>query len=101
LAADLSLPIVDRQQIGGAGGKHEVNMHLAQIHVPSLGITQAGLFAGVDLQGGGSPHRALIGRTFLKHFELHYEGHSGTVRLVKVVAELPSPSTPPSPEGAT
>lgn len=84
LAASLGLPIVDLQPIAGSNGKHIVNMYLAQIHVPALGFTQHGMFAGVDLQGGGQTHRALIGRTFLRHFELHYEGHSGTVRLTKI-----------------
>src|ERR1035437_5974073 len=35
-AAQLNLPIVDRRRIGGVGGAQEVNIHLAQVFVPSL-----------------------------------------------------------------
>src|SRR5713226_7463872 len=59
LAAQLNLPIVDRREISGVGGKHEVNMYLAQIHVPSLITTIYGVFAGVDLKAGGQVHLAL------------------------------------------
>jgi hypothetical protein len=81
LAAALGLPIVDRRMVAGSSGQHQVNVNLAQLHVPSLQLVHHGMFAGVDLQAGGQAHRALIGRTFLRNFELHYEGHSGTVRL--------------------
>lgn len=97
LAASLGLPIVDRKPISGSAGKHEVNMYLAQIHVPSLAFTQHGMFAGVDLQAGGQVHKALIGRTFLMAFELHYEGHSGAVRLKKVGAPPASAAPAPPP----
>src|SRR5947207_1809011 len=36
LAAELNLPIVDKRMVAGAHGSHEVNMHLAQVRVPSL-----------------------------------------------------------------
>src|SRR2546423_544093 len=36
LATQLGLPIVNRQSVAGTAGGHEVNMHLAQIHVPAL-----------------------------------------------------------------
>ena len=83
LAMQLNLPIVDRRSVGGIGGAHEVNMHLAQIHVPSLAFTIHGAFAGVNLIAGGQPHRALIGRTFLQHFTMVYEGLTGTVTLTR------------------
>jgi predicted aspartyl protease len=81
LAAQLNLPIVDRQHIAGAGGDHLVNVHLAQVHVPSLGKTIYGAFAGVHLAAGGQRHRALVGRTFLQHFTMIYEGRTGTVTI--------------------
>jgi hypothetical protein len=40
-----------------------------------------GLFAGVNLAAGGQPHQALIGRTFLRHFTMIYEGRTGTVTI--------------------
>jgi hypothetical protein len=65
LASQLALPVVDKSTVAGAGGGHEVNMHLAQVHIPNLGWTIYGLFAGVHLAAGGQVHKALIGRTFL------------------------------------
>lgn len=81
LAMQLNLPIVDRRSVGGISGVHEVNMHLAQIHVPSLAFTIHGAFAGVNLIAGGQSHYALIGRTFLQHFKMVYEGLTGTVTI--------------------
>ena len=56
-------------------------MYLAQIYVNALGFTIWGAFAGVDLAAGGQVHNALIGRTFLRHFTMVYEGRSGTVTI--------------------
>ena len=75
----LNLPIVDRQEIGGAGGLAEVNVHLAQIYIPALRFTINGRFAGVHLTSAGLPYHALLGRTFLRHFSMHYDGRTGAV----------------------
>ena len=83
LAAQLNLPIVDRRRISGVHGAEKVNMHLAQIHVPSLNFTIYGAFAGVHLKTGGQIHQALIGRTFLQNFTMVYEGLTGTVTISK------------------
>ncbi len=81
LAAQLSLPIVDRRPVSGVGGQHIVNMHMAQIFVPTLNFWIYGLFAGVNLAAGGQMHRALMGRTFLRNFTMIYEGRTGTVTI--------------------
>jgi len=81
LAAQLNLPVVDRRRISGAGGEHETNVYLAQVHVPSLPCTIYGAFAGVHLIAGGQVHKALIGRTFLQHFKMTYDGRSGEVTI--------------------
>lgn len=81
LAAQLNLPLVNRRQIAGVHGAHLANVYLAQVHVPSLGMTMNGAFSGVDLKAGGQIHSALIGRTFLRHFKMIYEGKTGTVIL--------------------
>lgn len=81
LAAQLNLPVVDRRMTAGAHGAKEVNLHLAQIHIPSLSRTIVGAFAGVDLLTGGQMHSALIGRTFLRHFKMIYDGPSGKVQI--------------------
>ena len=67
--------------MAGAVGVAEVNMHLAQIHVPELNWTVYGRFAAAHLAAGGHPHRALIGRTFLRRFLLAYDGRTGSVTL--------------------
>ena len=46
MAAVLDLPIVDRQTISAAHGLTDVNVHLAQIYVPSLNQVVEGSFAG-------------------------------------------------------
>jgi hypothetical protein len=81
LAKKLALPVVDRRKVSGIGGIHEVNMYLAQIHIPLLKFTLYGSFAGVNLIAGGQRHYALIGRTFLRHFTMTYEGRTGTVTI--------------------
>lgn len=83
LARQLNLPVVDRQAISGAHGRHDVDMYLAQVHVPTLAFTIYGTFAGVDLVAGGQYHQALIGRTFLRSFTMTYYGATGTVTLEK------------------
>ena len=64
-----------------AGGSQRVNVYLAQIYVPDLNFVQYGRFAGVNLSEGGLWHRALIGRSFLRHFTMIYEGLTGTVTI--------------------
>ena len=81
LATTLELPVVDRRTVSGALGGGEVNMHVAQIYIPSLDRTVEGLFAGVHLVAGGQPYAALIGRTFLLHYSMTYDGVSGSVTI--------------------
>jgi len=81
LATQLGLPVVDKITIAGVSGGQEVNVHLAQVHVPALNWTIYGLFAGVHLAAGGQAHKALIGRTFLQGFTMVYEGKTGLVTI--------------------
>jgi predicted aspartyl protease len=81
LAMQLNLPIIDQRPISGVHGSGRVNVHLAQIHAPSLGFTIYGAFCGVNLVAGGQAHYALIGRTFLRYFTMVYDGRTGTVTL--------------------
>jgi predicted aspartyl protease len=101
LASQLNLPIVDRRPIAGALGQGEANMHLAQVHIPSLKRTIYGVFAGVHLQAGGQMHKALIGRTFLRHCTMSYDGQAGTVSIetpdVPGAAAAPPPPLLPAP----
>jgi len=83
VAAALNLPIIDRRQIAGVGGVHEVNFHVGQIYVPELDHTLYGLFAGVALSAGGQFHVALIGRDFLQHMTMNYDGLTGRVTITR------------------
>ena len=82
LATALNLPIVNREQMAGISGPYTANVYLAQVYVPSLDFTIHGAFAGVGLHLGGQPHSALLGRTFLRRFELMYYGATGAVYIV-------------------
>jgi predicted aspartyl protease len=84
LATQLNLPIVDKRIMAAAHGAREVNVHLAQIHVPTLQFTIWGEFAAVDLSAGGQPHKALLGRTFLRSLTMTYVGSSGAVTVRRV-----------------
>lgn len=79
LAVSLNLPVVALQQVSGVGGTLHVNEYMAQIYIPELNFTILGPFAGVHLAAGRQPHYALIGRTFLRHFNMAYEGRTGSV----------------------
>ena len=56
-------------------------MHLAQVHIPNLGIVIYGEFAGAHLTAGGQPHFALIGRNILRRLRMTYDGTTGSVTL--------------------
>lgn len=90
VAMGLHLPIIDQRVVSGISGHHTVNMHLAHIFVPGLQFTIYGAFAGVDLAAGGQPHAALIGRTFLQHFRMSYDGATGKVVIDGPVAPTPT-----------
>ena len=81
LAENLNLPIVNQEELAGVGGITNVNVHLAQIYVPELDRTIYGRFDGVHLAAGGQPYSALIGRTFLRHYKMNYDGQTGVVIL--------------------
>jgi hypothetical protein len=81
LAMQLKLPIVDQVKIGGVHGAQMMNMHMAQVYIASLDDLIWGKFIGADLAGSGQPHRAIIGRDFLRRFRMVYDGPSGFVTL--------------------
>ena len=82
LAIGLRLPVIYyEQEVSGSAGTHTVTVYLVQIHIPELGRTISGQFAGLHWAAGGQLHRAIIGRSFLSDFALHYDGRTGTVTL--------------------
>jgi hypothetical protein len=82
LAMELDLPVSDRRGITGSRGPHEVDVYTAQVYVPAFQFTVYGQFAGVYLSQGGMRFRVLMGRTFLKHFTLSYDGPTGQATLI-------------------
>ncbi|MCY4531313.1 MAG: retroviral-like aspartic protease family protein [Gammaproteobacteria bacterium] len=81
LAQNLDLPVVDKMTISGVGGAKTHDVYMAQIHIPDLKFTQYGKFAGVDLDGGGQLHKALLGRSFLQNTIMIYDGLRGQVTI--------------------
>ena len=78
LALELGLPIVEREYMAGVHGVAPVDMHVAQIYIPTLNHTITGRFAGIRMRDSGQTHSALIGRTFLQHYTMIYEGRRGS-----------------------
>jgi predicted aspartyl protease len=81
LAAQLNLPVVDKRIVGGVHGSLQVNVHLAQVHIPAINFTIYGMFSGVHLAARGQQHKALLGRTFLRHCSMIYDGKTGRVLI--------------------
>ena len=81
LAIDLGLPVVERQNVSGVHGIGSVARYRAQMHLPDLDSTFVGVFFGAYLKDGGQPYSAIIGRDFLRHFRLTYDGRTGAVTL--------------------
>lgn len=79
LAVRLRLPIVDQYEVHGVHGPSEVNVHLAQIYVPSLDWTISKPLAAGNLYSDRNPLFALIGRDFLRNFIMIYNGITGSV----------------------
>lgn len=82
LAQQLKLPLIDKGQASGVGGRIELNVYMAHINVPGMGM-QYGRFSGVHLAAGGQAHRVLIGRSFLRDSVMVYDGITGAVRLCR------------------
>lgn len=81
LAISLDLPIVNRSTVAGVTARMEVNEHLAQIYIPSLKGTIWGAFSAVPLNEVGMPYHALLGRTFLRHLTMTYDGPNNCIAL--------------------
>ena len=79
LAHSLNLPILERRLIAGASGLFESTVYSGQIYIPELDFTIVGPFDSANLVASGQPYCALIGRTFLRHFSMTYEGRTGSV----------------------
>lgn len=81
LAQELRLPATERGVISGVGGRHSAVIYTARLYVPALDRLLFQQFTGVKLAEGAQPHRVLLGRTFLRHYRMSYDGASGQVEL--------------------
>ena len=84
LAAQLNLPMVNQRPIAGAHGARIAPIFMAQMVIPTLGITMYEEFAGVDLVAGGQLHHALLGRSFLARCTMTYDGATGAVSISSI-----------------
>ena len=82
LARKLNLPLVDRQYIGGVGGRDEFSVFLAQIHIPDLERTIYGRLTGLHLAEAGFYQQVLLGRSFLSGLVMIYDGLATRVTLL-------------------
>ncbi|MDP2118203.1 MAG: retropepsin-like aspartic protease [Brevundimonas sp.] len=81
LAEELGLPATERGVISGVGGRHAALIYTARLYVPALDQLLFQQFTGVKLTEGAQPHRVLLGRTFLRHYRMMYDGLTGRVEL--------------------
>lgn len=81
LASQLGLPAVDKLPIDGISGGYMATIYMAQIQFSNHPFTIWGRFAGVNLSR--RRFKTLIGRTFLQHFTMHYDGQTGAVTLTR------------------
>lgn len=85
LARRLRLPIHDTGVISGVGGRHPAMIYTARIYIPHLGKLLFQPFTGVKLSEGEQWHRVILGRSFLRHYRLVYEGATGQVEIIEDV----------------
>jgi hypothetical protein len=81
LAKSLGLPITDEGEISGVGGRHQAFIYTARLYVPALDRLLFQPFTGVKLQQGDQWHGVILGRPFLRHYTLTYNGRDGSVVL--------------------
>lgn len=81
LAESMALMLAEQRNMAGVHGRQETNLYLAQIYIPSLNFTIYERVAGVSLSAAGMPYEALLGRPFLRHFTMTYDGPTGLVTL--------------------
>ena len=77
-ATRLGLTPIDRQKIGGVGGKKEHLIYLGVILIPSLNAQKKAGFVGVELPGA---QPVLLGRDFLHGCVLIYNGPTGMITI--------------------
>lgn len=88
LAEQMGLTQIGVGKFAGVSGQDEGFKYLATVAVPELNWVDNGVFLGVPLAEGQFDYRVLLGRNFLRHFALFYEGRNGVVIVSNDVDEL-------------
>ncbi|MFC3077410.1 hypothetical protein ACFODL_04840 [Phenylobacterium terrae] len=83
LARSLGLPVHDIGEISGVGGRHRAYIYTARTYVPGLDRLLFQPFTGVRLQEGEQWHRVILGRAFLRHYRVTYDGLTGQVEIAE------------------
>jgi hypothetical protein len=81
LARELDLPVTDKGEFGGVGGRHEALIYTARLYVPALDRLLFQSFTGVKLAEVQQIHRVILGRPFLRRYRMTYDGMTGEVEL--------------------
>jgi len=81
LARSLGLPPTDEGEISGVGGRHHAFIYTARLYIPKLDKLLFQPFTGVKLQEGDQRHRVILGRQFLRHYRLIYDGPTATIEI--------------------
>lgn len=78
-AERLRLPLVGETIVGGIHGRNPAGTYLAQMYIPELDWLVEEEFPAVSLEDSGFEFAAILGRTFLQHFLMTYDGRTGEV----------------------
>lgn len=79
VAKQLELVVVEEcVRVAGLGGELSGDRFTAQVLLPDFGLTYRGDFIG---GGFGKEPLVILGRPFLKHYRLVYDGRTGQVTI--------------------
>ena len=76
LAEQLGLRRIDQQDVGVVGGTVPATIYLGVLEIPALGFRQ--LMPLYALRVRRPTHEVLLGRSFLQHFIVTFDGPNGT-----------------------
>jgi len=83
LARKLGLPITEEGLTSGIHGPEPTSFYAARVYIPDLGRLLFEPFAGAKLEKGGQTHRVILGRSFLRRYQMVYDALSGGVEIIE------------------
>ena len=81
LAISLNLPKVGESTVSAAHGTMAANVYRGQIFIPELDWTLEGRLLGVSFGAEQQQWSVILGRTFLQHCVMNYDGRTGAVTV--------------------